>query len=56
MPSSTRPTELDAGDPDELGDAVPPSCAERLPNLSVLGGCCGTDHRHVAAVADACIA
>jgi hypothetical protein len=24
-----------------------------LPNLHVLGGCCGTDHRHVAAIAAA---
>jgi methionine synthase I (cobalamin-dependent) len=21
-----------------------------LPHLNVLGGCCGTDHRHVAAI------
>ena len=27
--------------------------AGRLPNLNVLGGCCGTDHRHVCAVRDA---
>jgi homocysteine S-methyltransferase len=26
-----------------------------LPHLCVLGGCCGTDHRHVAAIADACL-
>ena len=26
---------------------------ERLPHLTVLGGCCGTDHRHVASIADA---
>ena len=26
---------------------------ERLPRLNVLGGCCGTDHRHVAAIRDA---
>jgi homocysteine S-methyltransferase len=25
-----------------------------LPQLTILGGCCGTDHRHVAAIADAC--
>jgi S-methylmethionine-dependent homocysteine/selenocysteine methylase len=25
----------------------------RLPNLSVVGGCCGTDHRHVGAIATA---
>jgi hypothetical protein len=26
----------------------------RLRNLNVLGGCCGTDHRHVQAIAGAC--
>jgi methionine synthase I (cobalamin-dependent) len=25
----------------------------RRPNLNVFGGCCGTDHRHVAAIAGA---
>ena len=38
--------ELDAGDPVDLAaryDALRP----RLPNLNVVGGCCGTDHRHV---------
>jgi methionine synthase I (cobalamin-dependent) len=23
---------------------------DRLPDIQVLGGCCGTDHRHVAEV------
>jgi S-methylmethionine-dependent homocysteine/selenocysteine methylase len=42
--------DLDAGDPGELaGDYA--RLRERLPNLNVVGGCCGTDHRHVAAVA-----
>ena len=27
-----------------------------LPNLLVLGGCCGTDHRHISAIADAYLA
>ncbi len=44
--------ELDEGDPDDLG-ARYAGLAERLPRLNVLGGCCGTDHRHVAAVRDA---
>ena len=43
--------ELDPGDPQELADGYE-RVRERLPNLKVLGGCCGTDHRHVAAVAD----
>jgi homocysteine S-methyltransferase len=28
---------------------------EAFPSLRVLGGCCGTDHRHVAAIRDACL-
>ena len=44
--------ELDAGDPDELAGHY--AVLQRLlPNLSVAGGCCGTDHRHVAAIAAA---
>jgi S-methylmethionine-dependent homocysteine/selenocysteine methylase len=45
-------TELDAGDPVDLG-AHYASLAEVMPNLNVLGGCCGTDYRHVGAVAAA---
>jgi S-methylmethionine-dependent homocysteine/selenocysteine methylase len=41
--------ELDDGDPQELADGYA-RLREQLPNLCVLGGCCGTDHRHVAAV------
>jgi S-methylmethionine-dependent homocysteine/selenocysteine methylase len=41
--------ELDRGDPDELADGYE-RLATQLPNLTVLGGCCGTDHRHVAAI------
>ena len=39
---------LDDGDPQEFGEL----CAElhgRFSNLTVFGGCCGTDHRHVDA-------
>jgi S-methylmethionine-dependent homocysteine/selenocysteine methylase len=43
---------LDDGDLDELAGGYL-SIGERLPHLTVLGGCCGTDHRHVASVADA---
>ena len=45
-------TTLDAGDPDDLGDRYRRLRAP-LPNLNVLGGCCGTDHRHVSTVVDA---
>jgi S-methylmethionine-dependent homocysteine/selenocysteine methylase len=44
--------QLDDGDPAELG-AEYRELRERLPRLAVVGGCCGTDHRHVAAIADA---
>jgi S-methylmethionine-dependent homocysteine/selenocysteine methylase len=44
--------ELDDGDPEELGrDYV--ALRERLPRLTVLGGCCGTDHRHIDAISRA---
>jgi homocysteine S-methyltransferase len=44
--------DLDAGDPLELGgDYRRLQC--KLPALTVVGGCCGTDHRHVAAIAEA---
>ena len=38
--------ELDDGDPAELAEGYR-QLQERLPNLDVAGGCCGTDHRHV---------
>ena len=44
--------ELDAGDPAELADGYL-AIGARLSHLTVLGGCCGTDHRHVSSVADA---
>ena len=37
--------ELDSGDPGELGRRIP-GAAGRCP-LEVVGGCCGTDHRHI---------
>jgi|SRR3954468_13905802 homocysteine S-methyltransferase len=43
--------ELDAGDPAELAAGYERLRAH-LPNLSVVGGCCGTDRRHVAAVCE----
>jgi len=46
-------TELDIGDPVELG-AQYAALRRRLPNLNVMGGCCGTDHRHVEEIAAAC--
>jgi S-methylmethionine-dependent homocysteine/selenocysteine methylase len=42
-------TELDEGDPVDLAGAHD-SLRSRLPNLCLVGGCCGTDARHVAAL------
>jgi len=44
--------ELDAGDPADLG-ARHGALRGRLPAVTVLGGCCGTDARHVAAIRNA---
>ena len=44
--------ELDEGDPADLA-ARYVALRSLLPSLSVLGGCCGTDHRHVEAIAQA---
>lgn len=46
-------TELDAGDPVEFG-ALHGELRRLLPQACVLGGCCGTDHRHVEQIAFAC--
>ncbi len=42
-------TDLDAGNAEELGMQYA-QLRETLPRLSVVGGCCGTDHRHVDAI------
>jgi homocysteine S-methyltransferase len=42
-------TELDEGDPVELTRAQD-RLRPMLPNLTLVGGCCGTDSRHVAAM------
>ncbi len=42
-------TELDIGNPEELGQQYR-RLKRRLGGLSVVGGCCGTDHRHVESV------
>jgi S-methylmethionine-dependent homocysteine/selenocysteine methylase len=41
--------ELDEGDPADLG-ARYGALRSRLPNVRVVGGCCGTDHRHIGAI------
>jgi S-methylmethionine-dependent homocysteine/selenocysteine methylase len=47
-------TELDIGDPDELA-ALHRDLRDRFPGINVLGGCCGTDLRHVTLIAEACL-
>jgi homocysteine S-methyltransferase len=44
--------DLDEGDPATFGRQMAWLHAQ-VPSLQVLGGCCGTDHRHVRAVAQA---
>ncbi len=44
---------LDIGDPADLGRSYA-TLKQRLPQLTVLGGCCGTDKRHVESIAAAC--
>jgi S-methylmethionine-dependent homocysteine/selenocysteine methylase len=44
--------ELDEGDPVELAEQYL-ELGKLLPNLTVVGGCCGTDHRHVGAICSA---
>jgi S-methylmethionine-dependent homocysteine/selenocysteine methylase len=46
-------TELDIGDPVELGRQYA-ELRRKFRHIAVLGGCCGTDHRHVAQIALAC--
>jgi homocysteine S-methyltransferase len=45
--------ELDEGNPQELAGQYRELLAV-LPQLRVLGGCCGTDHRHVGEISRAC--
>jgi len=45
-------SQLDEGNPNELGQQYA-GLRALLPNLTVIGGCCGTDHRHVAAMCKA---
>lgn len=47
--------ELDDGDPADLA-ARCVALTELLPNLTVIGGCCGTDIRHVTAICEAWLA
>jgi len=46
--------ELDAGNAAELGRQYA-DLKRRLRHLNVMGGCCGTDHRHIEQIASACL-
>jgi methionine synthase I (cobalamin-dependent) len=46
-------TELDTGNPEEFGVQYG-DLLRRFPHINVLGGCCGTDHRHVERISLAC--
>jgi homocysteine S-methyltransferase len=54
--SALRPEELDASavlqgaDPESFADAL--LDLHRRFGMQILGGCCGTDHRHIAAIAE----
>jgi S-methylmethionine-dependent homocysteine/selenocysteine methylase len=45
--------DLDDGNPEELGGEYR-AILKRYPHISVVGGCCGTDHRHVEQICRAC--
>jgi S-methylmethionine-dependent homocysteine/selenocysteine methylase len=45
---------LDAGNAAELGREYA-ELKKRLEHLNVMGGCCGTDHRHIEEIASACL-
>lgn len=46
--------ELDDGDPEQLAREYA-ALRSRIPGLTVLGGCCGTDVRHARAIASVCV-
>jgi S-methylmethionine-dependent homocysteine/selenocysteine methylase len=45
--------ELDEGNPAELGQDYA-ALRRRCPWINVVGGCCGTDHRHIEQIYQAC--
>ncbi len=47
-------TEIDEGNPSQLGMQYK-ELLQKLPNINIFGGCCGTDHRHVEEICKAVI-
>lgn len=45
---------LDDGNPAELG-AQYHQLRQQLPHITIVGGCCGTDHRHIKSIWQACV-
>jgi S-methylmethionine-dependent homocysteine/selenocysteine methylase len=46
--------ELDSGNPEELGKLYE-ELRHQFPQFNVLGGCCGTDHRHIKHICQSCV-
>ncbi len=47
-------TELDDGDPEMLAEQYR-ELRTAMNHLNVLGGCCGTDHRHIEHICNSCV-
>jgi homocysteine S-methyltransferase len=45
--------DLEPGNPTELAAEIA-ALRDRLPGLTVIGGCCGTSHTHINQIAQAC--
>ncbi|HIK43865.1 MAG TPA: homocysteine S-methyltransferase family protein [Leptolyngbyaceae cyanobacterium M65_K2018_010] len=45
---------LDDGNPAELGQQYQ-ALRQQYPHITILGGCCGTDFRHIEAICQACL-
>lgn len=58
--SAKSHAELDSSDTLDIGDIADlgrryRSLTRAFPSMRILGGCCGTDHRHLAAICEACV-
>lgn len=58
--SAKSHAELDESDTLDIGDIADlgrryRSLTRAFPSMRILGGCCGTDHRHLAAICEACV-
>ena len=59
-PGAKRHLNLDASSAIDIGDIAElandhAELLPSLPNLQLIGGCCGTDHRHIAAICSRCL-